>query len=450
MRRSLAFALIACTTCFAPLPAVAEPTGAVAPYRKPVLAVMQAAEDPYAGRLDMAVEGLKRFHFLPIPTNRTTSLPAFLAQVREAAKAAGHGDAPLYALVPTHQFGTITSTTPDREEKVEDGLIKSTVYSYLQCPFTFAVDIYDVATGTHVDRIAHVETLQRRYEYHYDDHTPDRAIAAKADELSIRLTRDASVGGARAFDSEAGTRLLFLLPQLMLDLRSLSPFQLKAQIMSWEAGRDRLTLNLGRDVDVHPGDGFTVKRNGAEIGFVRLNRVEADRSEAKPIMLDRAVEPGDTLEERPKFNNWQGLKVGAIWMGGPALMGTLGGEIDFGPYLELLDWYGTGDVSLVTNGAFSGKMGELGVVKKHFWHRWGVYYGLKLGAAQVDGLTGQAYTFGGSLAGGLNAYITPDFVWVTDLALQAYTPLWQRGGTGDGTMVQPLGPMLRTGVSYIF
>jgi hypothetical protein len=77
-----------------------------------------------------------------------------------------------------------------------------------------------------------------------------------------------------------------------------------------------------------------------------------------------------------------------------------------------------------------------------------------VGITALNGASNNAIAPGGTLAFSAHCYLTPDIVWTTDLGLTAYTAIdpTKMGITSlaKGARVNPLGPTLQTGFTFVF
>ncbi|HEY9723144.1 MAG TPA: hypothetical protein V6D47_14135 [Oscillatoriaceae cyanobacterium] len=436
MRR---FVLAALAAAMLPLaPAQAEPA-------KRAVAVCDEPGQPIGAALRQALGNLGRYRMLPV-AGGPIAPQTFLAEVADAARAAGiQQDS--FALVPRLSFGAVSTDEPSTST---DQYGESTVSADLTCPYTLHVDVYDANTRQLVTSLVETTDLTRKFEYNYDRHTDRQAIVQKGEELAEAMSEAAALPPAVGFASQASDGESVLVYLLVGALTRLPAFQLRGAVTGWSAPSDRIAIDLGTDFKVKVDDGFQIRRDGRAIGYVKVRRLSAAGSETQPIFMDDALRVGDQVVEYPKLNSFQGFKAGVAWLGRPAFVGTYSGEVDFGGWTSLSELYGAWDFSLLNTGAVSGGMGELGLVKRFVFRRWSFKLGLKGGFASLNGLTGTATVPGGAIASGVDCYLTPDWLWSTDLAYEAYLPVRQKGGAANGQLINPLGPLVRTGISYVF
>lgn len=435
MRRFVLAALAA--ACLPLSPAQAEPA-------RHGVAVLEAPGQPCGAELRQALAAMGRYRMLPA-AGSTAALTASLASVADAARAAGVHDA--YVLVPTVAFGRVDDGQPDTQTD-QNGI--STVAAELTCPYTMRLAVYDASTGRLVKTLEESTDLTRRFEYTYDRRTDRQAIVEKGIELAHAMAEAAALPPAVGFASQAVNGESTLVNEAIGDLLKLPMFQLRGSVTGWSAPSDRIAIDLGTDFNVHIDDGFEIMRGDRAIGYLRVRGLDAAGSETQPIFLDDTLRVGDRVVEYRKANLWEGLKVGMAWLGGPALLGTYSGDLDLGGLTRASELYGTWDLSMLSTGAVSGGMGELGLVKRLVFRRWAFKAGLKVGLAGLNGFSGTVTVPGVALASGVDCYLTPDWIWSTDLAYEAYMPVRQKGGAANGTLINPLGPLVRTGISYVF
>lgn len=436
-------AALLATAALAPALVFQAPVEASA-YQKRQAAVYEEPGQRYMGVVGPGLRELGRFEFVSAPQAPGESLSAFMAKVR----AAGPAEGPLYVFVPSYRFGTSTYTEPQiSTERKKTGQILTTVRATVECPFTYAVEIYDARSGQLVDRLETTDTLTRRFETEYDQRYSDREVGYKRGLLEGRLTAEVRRAPEDAFADLAQRQLGSVRGWFQGAIRRMEAFQLRARVTGWDASKDEVALDMGRNFKIRLNDGFKLVRDGRELGYMRVVGLGAETSAVKPIFLDTRLQAGDMMIEYPKSGHTLGLKGGMIWLGGPALVGTFGTEFDFAPVFGGTDWFATLDLSGVTTGQAAGGMFELGLVRKLVWRRFALSLGLKPGLIGIN----DAASFGATAVTGLTVHLTPDIVAMADLGWAHYNPYLQQGfGSEKGRWLQPGGPVLKGGFSIAF
>ncbi|MDB5100165.1 MAG: hypothetical protein JWM80_4586 [Cyanobacteria bacterium RYN_339] len=426
-------------------PAFAE--DAPANYQKRTVAVVERAGDPYAPALSRALATLGRFNMLDVDPGGEAATAGIVARV---AARAGTGPA-TYAFVPRFTFGRTEAEVHEPARDAHGKIVTSgqdqavTVSAHVRCPFTCHVDIYEVPSGKHVEGFDLVDTLSRTIEYTYDRHDSVAAIQYMATELGTRIGIELTRPPREAFATQALSAAENLGSQLTNHVRQMEAFKLQAGVLGYNAERDWVIFNLGSGLSVRPDDWYRVTRDGAEVGYLKIRALEADRSAAQPVFLDRAVQVGDRVAEYPKGNVWHGAKGGILALN-TGVAGTLGYGLqwDVGPTFKLSELYFTLDANGFTGA--SGFAVDLGLVQKYFNRRVGFSWGARAGALSLAPLTGNTVLPAGQLVAGVDYFLSPWFVWNTELGAEAVWPV----ANATGGIQYPLGAVARTGLSVNF
>lgn len=442
MRLALATALTLLAT--APPALAAEPAVAMDYQRKPVL-VYGEDRDPIAKLLKGDLSAAGRFTMATAPAGADgQAVDKFVAAV--GAARGKHGSC--YVLVPSLAFGDTASTSPriDKSEN-RDGTWRATAWANLECPYTLTVRLYDTATGKQVDSIAYTDVLERRFEYHYDDRTSTRQLQHKAHEMARIMAQEAGREASSAFATQAARAQDDLAAGLVRRLKEHPLFRLEVTLSGWSDVKERLYFNLGKDVRVGLDDGFKLMKGDRQIGFLKVRDLDAGLSGAQPLWLEETIAMSDRVIEAPKAMWNHGLRLGGGWVGAPLVTAGYFGEVNVGPaWFGASERYLTWDLAFASNLAAGGGAFNLGYAHKFYARRWATRLGLKAGV--MAGVAGTFPLPGAALATGLEYHFNEHALWATDLDLAAYWPYASLANPGVTTY--PLGPLARTGFTFLF
>jgi hypothetical protein len=343
----------------------------------------------------------------------------------------------------------------DSRTDTATGKTTGETYAFLECPLYFTVEVFEASTGRLIKQLQYTEKMQRKYKYDFTEVTTPDAHREKQRELMNTLMRDQRVPPEVSFKDKAFDEMRGLIHGSMIaDVRRMPEFSLSVGVSGWDGRADRVIFGLGQDLKVHVDDAFKVYQDGREVGFLKVRQVGKSSSSAQPIFMDASLKVGDKVVEYPKANWWNGFKGGVVWMGGPGFMASYDGDMDIGTL------FGVSELSFNYHGAYltgnkvNGFQGELGFSKKWFVRRWGFGVGPRFGVTALNGGGTNATAPGFTLMGNMHCYLTPDIVWTTDLGLSAYSTIdpAKMGVTGlpAGAKVNPLGPVVQTGFTFVF
>ena len=428
--------------------AAATAAGPTAPmdYQRRAVTVYGLATSPIARMLRDDLKEAGRFTWVEAQVAASEPVDAYVKAVNGMRSRLGGA----YVLVPRLSFGTTRSTTPriDKDEN-KDGSWRATAYAHLEVAYTLSADLIDSATGKRIETLSHSDTLQRRFEYRYDDRTSVEAIQYKAHQLARVMAREAGKPPAVAFGAQAARAEGGLASGLVAALKAHPLFRLEVQLSGWSDVKERLYFNLGKDVRVGLDDGFALMKGDRQIGYLKVRDLDAGLSGAQPLWLEETLATTDRVVEAPKAMWNHGLRAGAAWLGGP--IGSFGyaGEVNVGPaWFRASERYLTFDGAFVTNFVSGGAAFNLGYAHKYYLRRWALKVGGKAGV--MAGVAGDFPLPGAALVSGLEYHFSEHVLWGTDLDLAAYWPYVSLRGPLAGQTVYTIGPVLRSGVTVLF
>ncbi len=454
MRFTLAAALAFVTTALpafgAPQPAfAAEASAAPAPmnYQRKAVMVYGQADDPITKLLKSDLMNAGRF------TMAETPLAAAGQPIDQFVKAVGirrgqQGSA--YVLVPSLAFGDTRSTSPriDKDEN-KDGTWRATTYAHLEVPYTLTLALYDSATGQGAGTVQYTDTLQRRFEYRYDDRTSTEAIQYKAHEMVRVMAQEAGRQASAAFESQAERARGGLVAGIVERLKSHPLFRLEVMVSGWSDVKERIYFNLGKDVRVKMDDGFRLMKGDRQIGFLKVRDLDANLSGAQPLWLEETLATTDRVIEAPKAMWNHGLRIGYAWLGTSIASFGYAGEVNVGPaWFGASERYVTFDAAGVTNFQSGGAAFNLGYAQKYFLRRWALRLGGKAGV--MAGVAGDFPLPGAAIATGLEYHFNEHVLWGSDVDVAAYWPYVSLTGPRPGETVYTFGPIARTGLTILF
>lgn len=409
-------------------------------YQKRRVVAFETA-DPVSQAARRGLQGLARVEYLPMSALPNELIPGFIARVREASKNAG--GVPTYVFVPSYTLGTVSYTEPRAEDtRHANGLVETVVSSDMTCPLLYTVEVYDAASGKQLHTLKRHGSLKRRYETHYDQRHSDRTVGYKEGVLIATLAQEARRPPADLFADQIRAEIDVTASWLQGVVSDMEEFKLYARIVSWDNQKDVVYADLGKEIGIGLEHGYTLVRNGQELGYFRAVEVRDGRTTFQPVFLDALVARGDRLTEKSRSTAHLNVRTGMGWLTGPAVSGTLGFEPSIGTAFGVTDLGLPIEVSLLGNLNYAAFQLEAGLVKKHFFRRWGVSYGLKPGFLT----TGQSGGFGATGLLGLHCYLTPGIVWSLEGGFQAYRAYTT--ASNPNTPVNPFGPVVRTSFTF--
>jgi hypothetical protein len=420
--------------------ALAAPAAAEGSYQKRRVVSFETS-DPLLTAPRVGLQGVSRVEYLPLAALPNELIPGFVARVREASRAAGNR--PTYVFVPSYSFGSVSYTEPRSEDtKHANGQIETVVSSEMQCPIYYSVDVFDAASGSKVHTLTRTSTMIRRYETRYDQRYSDRAVGYKEGLLVATLQNESRRAPRELFANQLRGEVSSTASWLANAITNLEEFKLYARVVNWDAGKDQVFADMGSDLGLGLEHGYTLMRGGEALGYMRAVQVKKGSSAFQPVFLDTTLQQGDKLVESSRSLVHLNLRTGMGWLTGPAVSGTIGFEPSIGTGFGLTDLTLPIEASLLGNTSYAGVQLELGVVKKHFFRRWGFSYGLKPGFLAVSGSGG----FGATAVAGVHCYLLPGMVWSVETGFQGYRAY--KAASSTAVPVNPFGPVLRTSLTF--
>lgn len=442
----VAAALVLATLAVSP-PALAAPEAKPVSmdYERRGFAVHAPEDDPVAQLLRTELLRTGRFSHIEAAAAAGQDVPSHVKAV--AARAPKQG---AYVLVPRVAFGNTSSTRPqiDKDEN-KDGTWRATAYAHLQVPYTLSLDLIDAASGKKLETVVYTETLQRRFEYRYDDRTSVEAIQYKAHELARVMAREAGKPAEQAFVDQAARGRDDLAAGMVRVLKVHPLFRLEVMLSGWSDVKERLYFNLGRGVKVGLDDGFKLFKGDRQIGYLKVRDLDENLSGAQPLWLEETLATTDRVIEDPKAMWNHGLRVGYAWLGTSIAGFGYAGEVNVGPaWFGRSERYVTFDAGVVSNFLTGGVAANLGYAQKFFHRRYALKLGAKAGV--MAGVAGDFPLPGAALVTGLEFHFNEHVLWGTDLDLAAYWPYVSLRGPLAGQSVYTFGPIARTGLTVLF
>lgn len=397
--------------------------------------------DPISTAARKGLQGMVRVEYLPMTALPNELIPGFIARVREASKSTG--SRPTYVFVPSYNLGTVTYSEPKSEDtKQSGGLIETVVSSEMQCPITYTVEVYDAGSGRKLHTLTRQGTFTRRYETRYDQRHSDRTVGYKEGVLLATLAQEARRPPLELFSNQIQSQIASTASWLSSEIADLEEFKLYARIVSWDNQKDLVYTDLGKEFGLGLEHGYKLVRQGKDVGYFRAVEVKNGQTAFQPVFLDAMVAQGDRLDEVSRGTAHLAVRTGMGWLTGPAASGTLGFEPSIGTAFGVTDLTLPLEVSVLGNTSYAGVQFEAGLMKKHFFRRWGVSYGLKPGFLTV----GQSGGFGATAVAGLQCYLAPWCVWSLEAGFQGYRAYTQASNTG--VPVNPFGPVARMSFTF--
>lgn len=422
--------------------ALAAPAAAAEPgaYQKRRVVAFETA-DPVSSAARVGLQGFPRVEYVSVASRPNEPVSRFLARVREASKSAG--SRPTYVFVPRYTLGAVTYTEPKAEDtKQPNGLVETVVSAEMNCPLTYTVEVYNAGTGARLHTLTRHATLSRRYETRYDQRHSDRTVGYKEGVLIATLSQEARRPPLELFSNQIQGQISSTASWLQGAIADLEEFKLYARIVNWDDQKDLVFVDMGKEMGLGLEHGYTLVRDGKELGYLRSVQVNNGQSAFQPVFLDTLVRRDDRLVETRRHSGFFSVRTGMGWLSGPAASGTLSLEPSIGTGFGVTDLTLPIEVSLLGNGAYGGLQLELGVTKKHFFRRWGFSYSLKPGVLSV----GESGGFGATALAGLQCFLTPGMIWSLEAGFQGYRAYTT--AKNPGVPVNPFGPVMRTSLTF--